>query len=55
MEQSTSKIIGKLLQLVVVVLLIIGFISEDPAPGGIGVLVGFIGRIVETYWDDWFD
>jgi hypothetical protein len=53
MDRSPSKFIGKLLQLIGVIIILWGIIAKDPA-GGIGVLVLVIGRIIDEYWDDWF-
>jgi hypothetical protein len=53
LETSVSKLIGKLLQLIGVIIIVWGLIAKNPA-GGIGVLVGLIGRVIDEYWDDWF-
>ena len=53
MDSSISKAIGKLLQLIGVIIIVWGLSTKNPA-GGIGVLVGFIGRVIDEYWDDWF-
>lgn len=53
MNNSVSKFIGKLLQLIGVVIILWGIITKNPA-GAIGVLVGLIGRVIDEYWDDWF-
>jgi len=53
MDTPVSKIVGKLLQLIGVIIILWGLITKNPA-GGIGVFVGFIGRVIDEYWDDWF-
>lgn len=53
MERSASKVIGKLLQLIGVIIILWGIITKNPA-GAIGVLVGLIGRVIDEYWDNWF-
>lgn len=53
MNYSISNIIGKLIQLAGIAVIIWGMITKNPV-GGIGVLIALIGRVIDTYWEDWF-
>lgn len=53
MGNSVSKLVGKLLQLTGVIIVLWGIVTKNPA-GGIGVLVGLVGRAIDEYWDEWF-
>jgi hypothetical protein len=54
MDQPTSKIIGKLAMLIGTVILFIAALS-DPFLGFIGAPIVVIGRVMDEYFEDWFD
>jgi hypothetical protein len=54
MEQSASKIVGKLVMMIGLGMCIYAGVAGEGWYGAIGGLVVLGGRIIDEYFDDWF-
>lgn len=55
MEQSNSKIFGKIVLLIGLGMCVYGGVQKEGLVAAIGGLVILLSRVIDEYFDEWFD